>query len=136
MREVIGRRLDRLSERCNETLTIASVIGREFTLEHLQQRVERDAQQPVFAADRKPTGGVRRHLGKGLVEQHAALDDTHLAGYDFPTPGKSYTAKSLNVGGVESRSTICTRLARSLGPSEKVSPKSTKNSFPRNATGN
>ena len=33
VREVIGRRLDRLSERCNETLTIASVVGREFTLE-------------------------------------------------------------------------------------------------------
>ena len=35
VREVIGRRLDRLSERCNESLTIASVIGRELTLEHL-----------------------------------------------------------------------------------------------------
>ena len=35
VREVIGRRLDRLSERCNETLTVASVIGREFTLEQL-----------------------------------------------------------------------------------------------------
>ena len=28
VREVIGRRLDRLSERCNEVLTVASVIGR------------------------------------------------------------------------------------------------------------
>ena len=35
VREVIGRRLDRLSERCNETLTIASVVGREFTLSHI-----------------------------------------------------------------------------------------------------
>ena len=35
VREVIGRRLDRLSERCNETLTIASVIGREFALSHI-----------------------------------------------------------------------------------------------------
>ena len=33
VREVIGRRLDRLSGHCNETLTIASVVGREFTLE-------------------------------------------------------------------------------------------------------
>ncbi|MCI0800329.1 MAG: AAA family ATPase, partial [Chloroflexi bacterium] len=40
VREVIGRRLDRLSERCNETLTIASVIGREFTLEHLRPLIE------------------------------------------------------------------------------------------------
>ena len=30
VREVIGRRLDRLSERCNEVLTIAAVIGRQF----------------------------------------------------------------------------------------------------------
>ena len=37
VREVIGRRLDRLSERCNETLTIASVIGREFSLEQLDR---------------------------------------------------------------------------------------------------
>ena len=36
VREVIGRRLDRLSERCNETLTVASVIGREFTLGQLK----------------------------------------------------------------------------------------------------
>ena len=30
VREVIGRRLDRLSERCNEVLTTAAVIGRQF----------------------------------------------------------------------------------------------------------
>ena len=40
VREVIGRRLDRLSERCNETLTIASVIGREFTLELLNRLID------------------------------------------------------------------------------------------------
>ena len=36
VREVIGRRLDRLSERCNQTLTVASVIGREFTVDQLR----------------------------------------------------------------------------------------------------
>jgi tetratricopeptide (TPR) repeat protein len=40
VREVIGRRLDRLSERCNQTLTIASVIGREFTPEQLKPLIE------------------------------------------------------------------------------------------------
>ena len=40
VREVIGRRLDRLSERCNETLTIASVVGREFTLDQLSPLIE------------------------------------------------------------------------------------------------
>ena len=37
---MIGRRLDRLSERCNATLTIASVIGREFELRQLAPLVD------------------------------------------------------------------------------------------------
>ncbi len=37
VREVIGRRLERLSERCNETLVVASVIGREFGLDELER---------------------------------------------------------------------------------------------------
>ena len=40
VREVIGRRLNRLSQRCNETLTTASVIGREFELRQLAPLVE------------------------------------------------------------------------------------------------
>jgi len=40
VREVIGRRLNRLSARCNETLTIASVIGREFTLNQLKPLID------------------------------------------------------------------------------------------------
>ena len=35
VREVIGRHLNRLSQRCNETLTIGSIIGREFGLDRL-----------------------------------------------------------------------------------------------------
>ena len=40
VREVIGRRLNRLSQRCNETLTTASVIGREFELRQLSPLAE------------------------------------------------------------------------------------------------
>jgi DNA-binding CsgD family transcriptional regulator len=40
VREVIGRRLNRLSQQCNEALTIASVIGREFNLEQLGRLIE------------------------------------------------------------------------------------------------
>ncbi|MCH7787184.1 MAG: tetratricopeptide repeat protein, partial [Chloroflexi bacterium] len=40
VREVIGRRLNRLSQRCNETLTIASVIGREFELRQLNKLID------------------------------------------------------------------------------------------------
>jgi predicted ATPase len=36
VREVIGRRLDRLSAECNRILTIACVIGREFNLDALE----------------------------------------------------------------------------------------------------
>jgi len=39
VREVIGRRLDRLSEDCNQLLTVASVIGREFSLTVLEHVV-------------------------------------------------------------------------------------------------
>ena len=35
IREVVGRRLDHLSEPCNNALTIASIIGRQFDLETL-----------------------------------------------------------------------------------------------------
>ncbi|MCI0859064.1 MAG: protein kinase [Chloroflexi bacterium] len=40
VREVIGRRLNRLSQRCNQTLTVASVIGREFGLDQLKRLVQ------------------------------------------------------------------------------------------------
>ena len=37
VQQVIGRRLDRLSADCNQVLTLAAVIGREFSLLVLQQ---------------------------------------------------------------------------------------------------
>jgi tetratricopeptide (TPR) repeat protein len=40
VREVIGRRLERLSDRCNETLALASVIGREFGLDQLDRLID------------------------------------------------------------------------------------------------
>ncbi|MCH8818222.1 MAG: hypothetical protein IIC92_10895, partial [Chloroflexi bacterium] len=40
VREVIGRRLDRLSDRANEIFTTASVIGRDFTLDALRVLAE------------------------------------------------------------------------------------------------
>lgn len=45
VKEVIGRRLDRLSEECNRILTVAAVIGREFAIGVLERAVElpRDA---------------------------------------------------------------------------------------------
>ncbi len=37
VREVVGRRLDHLSEECNRALTVASVIGREFGMDALER---------------------------------------------------------------------------------------------------
>jgi tetratricopeptide (TPR) repeat protein len=49
LRDVVGRRLSRLSEKTNEVLSIASVIGRDFTLEVLQ-RVAGLPEEEVLAA--------------------------------------------------------------------------------------
>jgi tetratricopeptide (TPR) repeat protein len=40
VREVIGRRLDRLSDRANEIFTTAAVVGRDFTLTALRELAE------------------------------------------------------------------------------------------------
>jgi tetratricopeptide (TPR) repeat protein len=40
VREVIGRRLNRLTERYNQTLTVSAVIGREFELRQLTRLVD------------------------------------------------------------------------------------------------
>ena len=48
VREVIGRRLNRLSQRCNETLTVASILGREFTLAQLRPLVEEVTEDRLF----------------------------------------------------------------------------------------
>ena len=48
VREVIGRRLNRLSQRCNEALTVASIIGREFTMAQLRPLVEEVTEDRLF----------------------------------------------------------------------------------------
>ncbi|PKB64098.1 MAG: hypothetical protein BZY80_04180 [SAR202 cluster bacterium Io17-Chloro-G2] len=48
VREVIGRRLNRLSQRCNETLTVASILGREFTLDQLKPLSEDTSEDRLF----------------------------------------------------------------------------------------
>jgi class 3 adenylate cyclase len=49
VREVIGRRLNRLSEACNQLLTLASVVGRQFEL-RLLERFADLAPEAVLAA--------------------------------------------------------------------------------------
>jgi DNA-binding CsgD family transcriptional regulator/tetratricopeptide (TPR) repeat protein len=50
VREVIGRRLDRLSERCNQVLSIASVIGREFELRLLERLMDQQSGDELLEA--------------------------------------------------------------------------------------
>ncbi len=52
VREVVGRRLDHLSEECNRVLTVASVIGREFGLDALERVILRQAQDERLKGDR------------------------------------------------------------------------------------
>ena len=48
VREVIGRRLNRLSQRCNEALSVASILGREFTMAQLRPLVEEVTEDRLF----------------------------------------------------------------------------------------
>ncbi len=50
VREVIGRRLDRLSERCNQALTMAAVLGREFSFEQMANLVEGMSEEKLLEA--------------------------------------------------------------------------------------
>ncbi|MCH7714070.1 MAG: protein kinase, partial [Chloroflexi bacterium] len=91
VREVIGRRLDRLSQRCNETLTIASVIGREFTLQQLKPVMNNPAAGPENAmSEDRLLEVLEEALGSRVIEElsssvgsfqftHALIQET-LAG--------------------------------------------------------
>ena len=87
VREVIGRRLDRLSDACNEALAVASVIGREFGLDQLQRLLEE------FSEDRlvqlldealsarvieEATGAVDRYQFTHTLIQETLADELSL----------------------------------------------------------
>ena len=78
VREVIGRRLNRLSEECNRVLTVASVIGREFDfrlLNVLSDTTEEDLLQVLDEAlessviEEVPGGHERYQFSHALVRQ-------------------------------------------------------------------
>ena len=51
VREVIGRRLEHLSTECVRTLTLASVLGREFSLDALSRLTERGVDETLGLLD-------------------------------------------------------------------------------------
>ncbi|MCH8186543.1 MAG: AAA family ATPase [Chloroflexi bacterium] len=86
VREVIGRRLNRLSQRCNETLTIAAVIGREFGLDQLRLLVEDTAEDRLLdtleeALSARVIEELPRAVGRYQFT-HALIQQTL---YDEPT---------------------------------------------------
>jgi len=48
IRDAIGRRLNRLTEECNQVLTTASVIGREFELRQLNTLIENMSEEQIL----------------------------------------------------------------------------------------
>jgi eukaryotic-like serine/threonine-protein kinase len=64
VREVIGRRLDGLSEECNRVLSAAAVVGREFDLELLAAMQERDADEVLELLDEALQARVVRESDK------------------------------------------------------------------------
>jgi hypothetical protein len=75
VREVIGRRLNRLSARCNEVLTIASVIGREFELRQLRRLVEDMSEERLIEV-----------LEEGLSAREIEEMPTAVGRYQFTMP--------------------------------------------------
>jgi hypothetical protein len=68
VRDVIGRRLDHLSKECNQVLTIASVIGREFGMDALERASDIPADRLSAlldeAVDAQVLNEVPRALGR------------------------------------------------------------------------
>ena len=62
IREAVGRRLNHLSEDCNQALTVASVIGREFELPLLEKVVDLGADRLVEVLDEALAGRVIQEM--------------------------------------------------------------------------
>jgi len=82
VREVIGQRLDPLSERCNQALSVAAVIGREFNLELLERLVEdTSSDQLLEVAEEALAGRVIEELPQTVGRYrftHALIQETLL----------------------------------------------------------
>ncbi len=83
MREVVGRRLDRLSDSSNSVLSVAAAIGREFSLDVLARSCEAcDAEQVTAAVEEAVAArivtGVERVPGRYSFS-HALVRETLYA---------------------------------------------------------
>jgi class 3 adenylate cyclase len=77
VREVVGRRLDRLSERTNEALRVAAVIGRDFDEELVWRVAELRPEDLMTAAREAIAERLVTDLGDGRYSfAHALVRDT------------------------------------------------------------
>ena len=80
VREVIGQRLNKLSVECNQTLTIASVIGREFDFKTLHSLSSYDDEDRLLEVlDEALEAGIINGLPRGLERyqfSHALVQET------------------------------------------------------------
>jgi tetratricopeptide (TPR) repeat protein len=88
VREVIGRRLDRLSERCNDLLTLAAVIGRQFRFDILKELSEETTEgQLLDALDE----ALSARLVEELPEEVGFYQFTHASMQETLTEELSHT---------------------------------------------
>lgn len=74
VRDVIGRRLNRLSANCNEVLALAAVIGREFSLDVLLQAIpKRDSADVMEALDEAVEARIVEEAGSRQFQFSHAL---------------------------------------------------------------
>ena len=86
VREVVGRRLDRLSEETNEALRVAAVIGRDFDEELVSRVAKQPPEQLMTAAREAIAERLVTSLGEGRYSfSHALVRDTL---YDELSPAK------------------------------------------------
>src|SRR5439155_736557 len=79
VREVVGRRLDHLSEECNRVLTIGSVIGREFGLKLLEKVSEVKGDRLLEALEEAMGARVIAELPRSIDQywfSHALIRET------------------------------------------------------------
>ena len=80
IREAIGRRLNQLSERCNEILSVASVIGRQFELREIAALMDDvEAVEILQALEPAVTADILESLDTGIgqfVFSHALIRET------------------------------------------------------------
>ena len=74
VREVIGRRLNRLSDHCNQTLSTASIIGREFEFRLLRQLSSGNSEEQLLVALDE---ALEAHLVEELPRSAEAYQFSH-----------------------------------------------------------